>query len=375
MLPHRRPLIGLPHILCALLVLGSGSIALDAQTPPEPRSGPELYRAACAACHGPDGTGMPAVQVGVDMPPASFADCTFATREPDGDWMAVAHDGGPARSFSRRMPAFGAALTREELQRIIDHMRTMCVDPAWPRGELNLPRALVTEKAFPEDEAVLTTVVQTGGNGGITNELLYERRIGARNQVELVVPIAARESAAGVWSQGLGDAAIAWKRVMHHDLAAGRIASLTGEVVFPTGKETQGLGKGVTIFEPFATYGQVLPSNGFFHAQAGAELSTDRSKSQHEAFWRFAVGRTFEQSGFGRAWSPMVEVLAARELSSGERVVWDLLPQMQVTLNKRQHIMLSGGVRLPVNEREGRKPQVLAYLLWDWFDGGFLDGW
>jgi hypothetical protein len=28
-----------------------------------------------------------------------------------------------------------------------------------------------------------------------------------------------------------------------------------------------------------------------------------------------------------------------------------------------------------VNEREGRAPALLLYVLWDWFDGGLRDGW
>jgi hypothetical protein len=48
---------------------------------------------------------------------------------------------------------------------------------------------------------------------------------------------------------------------------------------------------------------------------------------------------------------------------------------MQVTLSRRQHIMISGGVRLPVNERGERRAQVVAYFLWDWFDGGLFEGW
>ena len=30
---------------------------------------------------------------------------------------------------------------------------------------------------------------------------------------------------------------------------------------------------------------------------------------------------------------------------------------------------------VPINEREERKPQLLAYLLWDWFDGGLFEFW
>ena len=33
------------------------------------------------------------------------------------------------------------------------------------------------------------------------------------------------------------------------------------------------------------------------------------------------------------------------------------------------------GVRVPVNETAGRDTQLVMYLLWDWFDGGFFDGW
>ncbi len=30
---------------------------------------------------------------------------------------------------------------------------------------------------------------------------------------------------------------------------------------------------------------------------------------------------------------------------------------------------------MPLNDRGGRSTQVIAYFLWDWFDGGLLDGW
>ncbi len=97
----------------------------------------------------------------------------------------MAHEGGPVRGFSERMPAFGDALTEAQLQLIMDHIRTFCTDDRWPRGELNLPRALFTEKAYPEDEAVLTT---TGEDDAIMTKFVYETRFGPRNQIEFVVP-------------------------------------------------------------------------------------------------------------------------------------------------------------------------------------------
>jgi hypothetical protein len=48
---------------------------------------------------------------------------------------------------------------------------------------------------------------------------------------------------------------------------------------------------------------------------------------------------------------------------------------MQITLNKRQHIMFNIGLRAPLNEREIRDTQVVFYFLWDWFDGSLFEGW
>ena len=356
-------------VLLFVVVLATG-LPAAAQS----RGAAETYRAACAACHGIDGAGLPLAQVGFDTPLPDFSECSFATREPDADWFAIAHAGGPVRGFDRRMPAFGDALTESEIQLAVSHIRTFCDEPAWPRGELNLPRPLVTEKAYPEDEAVLTIGATGGDEKSLTQAVIYEKRIGARSQVEFVVPLALRDDGSG-WQSGLGDVAIAFKHALAHSLATGSIFSVATEVVLPTGKETQGLGKGVTVFEPFVAYGQILPRAFFLHAQAGAELPADTDIAANEAFFRTAVGFTMEQGRFGRAWSPMLELAGVRELESGQSTHWDLVPQMQVTINQRQHLMFNAGLRLPVNDRAGRSKTFLAYVLWDWYDGGLRDGW
>ena len=71
----------------------------------------------------------------------------------------------------------------------------------------------------------------------------------------------------------------------------------------------------------------------------------------------------------------MLEVLAARDLTAGATTMWDLAPQLQVSLNKRQHVLGAIGVRQPINDRSNRSTELVFYLLWDWFDGGVLDGW
>ena len=351
-----------------LLLVGAASASAQATTALD--SGESVYRAACAACHGLDGRGTPQLTVGFDVPLPDFTDCSFSSREPAADWFAISHDGGPTRAFDRRMPAFAPALTAPQIEMAVAHVKRFCDDPSWPAGELNLPRALVTEKAFPEDEAVLSTTI---ASGTFVNEFLYERRIGARTQYEVKVPVAVEEGDAG-WRRGLGDVAAAIKHAFHHSLERGRIFAGAAEIVLPTGKENEGLGGGATVFESFATFGQMLPADGFIQAQTGFEIPFAEDHA-NEFFWRGVVGKSFVQGQFGRTWSPMVEVLGAKELTGGEPVLWDAVPQMQVTLSKRQHIMINVGVRVPVNERDSRRTQVLTYFLWDWFDGGLFDGW
>jgi mono/diheme cytochrome c family protein len=353
--------------------------AQTVQTPkPTNLSGAELYASACAACHGPDGRGRERSQVGFDTPLPDFSDCSFASREQAADWIAVAHQGGPARGFSRIMPAFGRVFAEEDLAKIIGHLRSFCGDPAWPRGELNLPRAFFTEKAYPEDEAVLTAGIDLSGPGRVSTSFLFEKRFGARNQIELALPIeGGRADATSPWTGGAGDLAFAFKRDIAHSMDRGYIIAAGGELVFPTGDEAAGLSKNTPVFEPFVSYGQMLPRDMFLHAQAGVELPFNTDKADREAFWRVAAGKTWTQGpfGFGRSWTPMLELLAARELKADEPVHWDLVPQIQFSLNTRQHLLMNVGVRVPLNQRQGRYPQLLVYFLWDWFDGGLRDGW
>ena len=146
-------------------------------------------------CHGPDGTGAPRSVVGFELPLPNghdfpdFTDCATNTVEPLSDWVAVAARGGPVRALDRHMPAFGDALSAEQLDRVVRHLWTFCTDASWPRGDLNLPRAFFTEKAFPENETVWTTGVTGSGQKAVANELVYEHRIGARGQDQVKVPV------------------------------------------------------------------------------------------------------------------------------------------------------------------------------------------
>jgi mono/diheme cytochrome c family protein len=366
----------------AVSLMLSAATGIQEESQYENMTGEEIFLLACANCHGPDGKGQPQSRVGFDVPLPDFTDCNFISREPAPDFIAVAHQGGPVRGFEKFMPAFGNVLSIEEITRAVKYAKSFCSDPNWPDGELNLPRAMITEKAYPEDEAVLT--FGTNDNlDKISGEFVYEQRFGSRNQIEIKVPFGWSEmtlpngvNPATDWTSNLGDLAVGVKRTVAHSLKKGAIFSAAAEVIMPTGDEAQGFGKGTFVFEPFLSYGQILPSDFFLHSQLGAEFPFQSDKAETEAFFRLALGRTFTTGGWwGRAWSPMVELLASSELESGANIYWDIVPQIQVTLNTRQHIMFNIGVRIPANYASNRDIQVMAYLLWDWFDGGFLEGW
>ena len=366
-------------IVSPALAQTAGSRPAGSLAEPTP-SGRDLYLSSCANCHGTDGTGTQALVVGLPIVPPDFTESVFASREPAADWAGVVTHGGPLRGFDRLMPAFGDALTREEIDLILEYVQTLYEDKSWPRGEFNLPLTLGTEKAFPEDEVVMKTTVGAGEAGSLMNKLIYEKRFGSRTQIEVVVPFGWHELSnesgpAGDWAGGIGDLAIGLKRVLFHNLGMGTIASFTFETILPTGDESEDFGKGYTVFEPFLTVGQLLPLDAFIQIQTGVELPTDTDQGENEGLFRVALGKTFKTGGeWGRAFSPIVEFLGAKELEGGT-AVWDVMPELHFTVNRRQHVMANIGVRFPLTETEGRDPQVMFLLLWDWFDGGFFEGW
>jgi hypothetical protein len=254
-------------------------------------------------------------------------------------------------------------------------MRGFCRNSHWARGELNLPRAFATEKAFPEDELVITTALNAQRAPAVMSHIVHEQRFGMKNQIEVDVPITFADEH-HTWYGGVGDTTLGLKREIFSSLATGSIVSLFGGVIVPSGNKARGFGTGTTTFETFASYGQLFPTNTFLQFQLGADLPRHTDISPQSVFWRTAVGQSFVQDhGLGRMWSPMIEFLANRDLTNRARTDWDVLPQMQVTISKRQHIRANLGIQVPVNNTSGRSVQVVFYVLWDWADGRLNEGW
>jgi hypothetical protein len=128
-------------------------------------------------------------------------------------------------------------------------------------------------------------------------------------------------------------------------------------------------------FETHALFAQMLPDDFVFQGQVFGSFPV-RTGHADEAGWRFNIGKTFaEDESYGRAWTPMVELLGAHEFTKGAKTEWDIVPQMQVSLSTRQHILFNAGARIPINEASARNTQFVFYFILDWYDGGLFDGW
>jgi mono/diheme cytochrome c family protein len=356
----------------------AGGQAIHYAAPPDAHNGKLIYNKGCIACHGAEGKGA-SPSLTVFTRPSSFPDwtaCSQATPEVDSAYKATIVHGGPYYGFSQVMPAFGQLLTDQQINDVVAYLRTLCHnDHHYPRGELNLPRALVTEKAFPEDELVLTTASNVSGPASNTTDIIHEETFGGKNQIEVDVPIN-HADVNGQGTTGFGDITLGLKREIFSNLHSGSILSLQGGVLLPTGDSRRGFGAGATTFEPFAAFDQLFRSNTWLQFQMGGELLSNNANTPNSIFYRTALGQTFARDrGLGRQYSPMVELLANRDFSTGAVTDLDVLPQMQVTISPRQHIRADIGVRAPLTDTQGRKPQVLFYVLWDWADGSFWEGW
>lgn len=344
---------------------------------PDPVAGEAVYKGGCIACHGARGDGADQ-NLTVFLRPQTWPDftkCDQTTPEPDSNWKAVIVHGGPNRAFSQIMPAFDKTLSDDQINDVIAYMRGFCKRADFPRGELNLPRAIATEKAFPEEELVASTAASATGAPTWTTDIIREHTFGGRNQLEVDVPINYND-VDGHYDVGVGDITVGLKRELWYSLHTGSILSAQGGILLPTGDKYRGFGAGTPTFEPFVAFDQLFRENTFFQFQLGGDVPFNTDYTPRSMFGRLAVGQALAQDhGLGRMFSPMVELLSARDFTPGASINWDILPQMQVTVSRRQHIRAAVGYRDPLNNTDGRNAQVTFYVLWDIADGKLWKGW
>jgi mono/diheme cytochrome c family protein len=334
----------------------------------EELSGRELYDGACASCHGADGRGAPE-GTAISVPLPDFTDCNFITREGNGNWGYLLAHGGKGLGLSLQMPAFADVLTDEQVHRVLDYIRGFCTDPRWPRGELNFRRPLITTKAFPEDELLLLPELTKGRDGvrDWVTEVSFERRVGARGQVEIALPFVVHDVSDGPTTGGVGDLALAYKHVLYADLPSLTIASASLDLVLPSGDRDRHLGDGTVSFEPSLLAGKEI-RNVVIQAQILGIAPIDENRADRGVDYRFAF--SYPLSRLKRAWVPTLELEVLQNVTAQQHNL-SLTPEIYKGITQRGHVAVAVGAQIPV--AGGPDPfdyRVLAFLLWEYTDGG-----
>lgn len=340
------------------------------------REGKQLYDQACASCHGDDGKGV-TTGLGVKTPLPDLAWCVFNSEEPDQDWALVIAKGGPAIGRSIDMPSFGDSLTEEQIRQVIAYTRTFCPE-RWPRGELNFPRPLVTGKAWPENEVVLSWAFgrkpDTEKNGLFS--LTFEKRVGPRGQVEVTLPFELLDPPGAGALGGIGDVEVGAKYVLYDSLKTLTIVSGGVDIGFPSGAMRRGTGKGTATVAPFLAAGKAW---GDFVLQASLKLEQPLVERRAPKELLYNVAFMHPLSSFERQGGAIMTA----QLELNGKTEWGLDDakdfQLFITPGLRKGLTRSGvwaaaiGVQFPVTGVKDFEYRIMGYLLWEyppwrWFD-------
>lgn len=326
-----------------------------------PTTIPEMWGAWCARCHAADGSGK-VNEPTVTVVPMDFTDCHLTTPEPNADWERAIAKGGPGVGLSSEMPGFEDSLSPEQIAGFVTHIRGFCKETGWPMGNLNFPRPIVTEKAFPEDEFLILPAIshKTESGSSLTDTALvglFEKRIGKRAMYEIAMPLATTDFGSSRRS-GLGDIEAAFKYTTYASEATARIVSVGLEAVIPNGSQEKGIGHGTFIFEPFVTAGAML-RDWYVQAQAKVELPVDLVKAGRAYVYNLYLGR--DMSAAPDTWTFGVEL-------NGENHEVALTPQVRKGLTRTGALAGSLGVMIPLNEREEQGVRWVGYLLWEYLE-------
>ncbi len=332
--------------------------------------GKEIFTTNCVSCHGPAGSPDPDSPLvkALEVMPANFSDALFNSREPASDWKIVVTEGGPALGFSAAMPAFGAALTEQDIDSVLAYIKTLGGEHDYPDGDLNLFLPVRTKKAFPEDEWVWKQRYSgLDGDNNWKNTLEYEFRIGQRFQGVLELTHEAEGS-----QSDFGHLEPGFKYVLVHNKAAGHILTLGGNIGVPLNHDAH------WEVLPYLAFGKIL--NEQWTLQSSGRLKLDVEDSDKSSAELAGIVHWLHTEK-PRSVFPALELVAEVPFERGsgpdrkDAVQWSVLPQARIGLNKRGNIALNAGLELPLNDRERYDWRAYVYFIWDFADGGLFEGW
>lgn len=336
-------------------------------------SGKEVFAEFCSRCHGIDGKGdIPREQIeNMDAPPPDFTQPYFNSTEKRLNWKRVIRYGGGVEGLSMSMPAWGDALTDRQIDELVDYLKSFVDQEAYPPGELNFIRTHFVTKSMVEQEALLIpTVTASTVNGqkatNVENILYYANRFGSRYQYEVKVPLETSISPVGN-GVGVGDVEMELKYAFLADGRRLAIASTGLEVALPSGSEARGFGTGTLFANPFVAAGAQLGDAVQIQSTVRLENPFDRSKANQELFYALSI--TMITTDLRQGFFPGVELVGRRDLDAGESAL-SVVPTLFWSITKRGHIALSVGTEIAVSGPRHFDSRWVAFLLWDYADGG-----
>jgi mono/diheme cytochrome c family protein len=334
-------------------------------------NGKQIYTEFCSRCHGLDGKGLiPEDMIeNMEAPPPDLTEPYFSSREKRADWQAVVRHGGPVRGLSASMPSWEGAISELQIAETVEHMKSFVDQSAYPQGELNFFRAHSVTKAFVEQEALVipsyTWTMEPVKKYESTTVLYYANRFGNRFQYEIKIPVETSTSA-GFTEAGFGDVEVGLKYAFFDQYTSLSIVSGGLEASLPTGDKDKGFGSGAVVLVPYLAAGQGV--SDLLQLQASVKFETPLD-SGLDAEMRYGVAAILVTGESKQGIFPGVELTGAKNLTSAEHRE-SIIPKVYWGITPRGHLALSIGFEIPLNSPEPYDGRIVAFLLWDFVDGG-----
>jgi cytochrome c oxidase cbb3-type subunit III len=85
-----------------------------------------LFTELCSVCHGVGGKGDGPSAQGLEPKPADFTNCEAMTKDSDDVLFKIVKGGGQSAGRSTVMPAWGDALSDQQIRELIKYIRGLC---------------------------------------------------------------------------------------------------------------------------------------------------------------------------------------------------------------------------------------------------------
>ena len=230
-------------------------------TRPERR---EICQTGCISCHGPDGTGV------AERHRSASASVLPISRTASRPRVSVGPTGGPpsrtadgSAGSTAQMPAFKDAMTSTDIDKVVG-VSAQLAATARGRTATSTCRARSSPRRRSPRTNLVVTTTRTIERQSTSNTFVYEHRLGARSQMKWRCRFDLQKTNGGSWSRASATSRSRSKHVLcqpGHRLDYQR----WGRNLLATGKESEGLGGGVTVrtvrgVQP-AAFGERVPAS------------------------------------------------------------------------------------------------------------------